>query len=78
MKKAFKFIESLKRTFFDLMGYPTIKMYSDYTEVYFDCKSVIRSFEPLELDGYDEMRFFAGDGCITFVFTFYHEEDIEK
>lgn len=75
MKKAFEFIQSLKNPFFELMGYPTIKMYSDYTEVYFDCTSVIRSLDPLELGGYDEMRFFAGDGCITFVFTFYKRED---
>lgn len=75
MKRAFEFIQSLKSPFFELMGYPTIKMFSDYTEVYFDCKSVIRSLDYLELSGYDEMRFFGSDGCITFVFTFYDRED---
>lgn len=75
MKKVFEFIESLKPSFYELMGYPTIKMYSDYIEVYFDCTSVVRDLEIFELDGYDSMRFFAGDGCITFVYTFYISED---
>lgn len=75
MKKAFEFIQSLQSPFFELMGYPTIKMFSDCTEVYFDCKSVIRDLELFELSGYDEMRFFAANDCITFVYTFYNEEE---
>lgn len=75
MKKAFNFIESLKSNFYDLMGFPTVKMYSDYVEVYFDCTNVIRDLEIFELGGYDEMRFFAGDGCITFVYTFYSNDE---
>lgn len=75
MEKAFKFIQSLDSNFYELMGYPTIKVHSDFTEVYFDCTKVIRSVEPLNLTGYDNMRFFAGHGFITFVFEFYHQED---
>lgn len=75
MKKAFEFIQSLQSPFFELMGYPTIKMFSDCTEVYFDCKSVVRDLEIFEISGYDGMRFFAADGCITFVYTFYNEEE---
>lgn len=74
MKKAFEFVQSLKPSFVELMGYPTIKMYSDFTEVYFDCTSVIRTFALFNIGGFDAMRFFAGDGCITFVFTFYDSE----
>ena len=78
MKKAFEFIQSLRSQFFELMGFPTIKMFSDYTEVYFDCRSVIRDLELFEISGYDEMRFFAKDDCITFVYTFYNEEEENK
>lgn len=71
MKKAFDFVGSLKQPFFDLMGFPTIKFYSDYVEVYFDCINVIRDLSIFDDCASDEFRMFSNDGCITVVFTFY-------
>ena len=73
MKKAFKFVESLTSQFIDLFGYPTIKVGSEYTEVYFDSSAVINSLGIFNVPN-DGFRMFAGDnGCITYVFTFYND-----
>lgn len=74
MKKAFDFVSSLKNSFFDFMGFPTIEFSSDVIEIYFDCKKTIRDLDIFELSGYDEFRMFSGDGCITVVFTFYRND----
>lgn len=75
MKKAFQFVESLKPPFLDLLGFPTIKTYSEITEVIFSCEKVIRTLVPYQLPEYDEVRFYAEDGCIKFIFTFYNTEN---
>ena len=71
MKKAFSFLESLTPTFLEVFGHPTIKFYDDFVEVYFDSSNTFRSLDYFDLSGYDEFRFFANDGVITFVWTFY-------
>ena len=72
MKKAFDFVVSLKPSFYEILGYPTLKVYSDYVEVYFDSSNVIRDLEIFEVIC-DEFRFFPNDGVITYVFTFYND-----
>lgn len=71
MKKAFDFIDSLTPLFFEVCGYPIVKFHKDYIEVYFDVFSTIRDLELFVNVPCDEFRMFAGDGCITIVFTFY-------
>lgn len=71
MKKIYDFIEGLKPMFYDKFGYPTIKVYSDYAEIYFDSAEVIRDLSMLMLPA-DEFRMFPNDGRITYVFTFYY------
>lgn len=74
MKKAFQFIESLKPTIYEVLGYPTIKVYSDYVEVYFDFSSTIRDLQIFDIKS-DEFRLFPSNtqGLITCVFTFYND-----
>ena len=71
MKKAFDFVGSLKPLFYDVLGYPTLKVFSDYVEVYFDSANIIRDLSIFDVSC-DEFRFFPGDGVITYVFTFYN------
>lgn len=75
MKKAFEFVESLSKPFLDLMGFPTIKVYSEITEVVFKCDKVIRTLVACQIPEYDEVRFYADSDCIMFVFTFNNAED---
>lgn len=76
MKKVFDFIQSLKPSFYESFGYPTIKMYSDFAEVYFDTANTIRDLATLQIDS-DEFRLFPSNtlGMITIVYTFYFEEE---
>ena len=71
MKKAFDFVASLKPDFFSFLGFPTLKVYSDFVEVYFDSSASIRDLEIFNVSS-DEFRFFPNDGVITYVFTFYN------
>ena len=71
MKKAFDFVSSLKPSFYEVLGFPTLKVFSDYVEVYFDSSSVIRDLSIFEVSS-DQFRFFPNDGVITYVFTFYN------
>lgn len=71
MEKLFNFIRSLKPSFYEVCGYPTIKVYSDFSEVYFYVTGTINDLEVFDV-ACDEFRMFPGDGCITFVFTFYN------
>ena len=71
MKKAFDFVASLKPDFFSVLGFPTLKVYSDFVEVYFDSSATIRDLEIFNVSS-DEFRFFPNDGVITYVFTFYN------
>lgn len=69
MKKVFDFISGLSPLFYEMFGYPTIKVYSDYAEVYFDSTAVVRDLSLLQLSA-DEFRMFPNDGRITYVYTF--------
>lgn len=70
MKKVFDFISGLTPLFYSQFGYPTIKVFSDYAEVYFDSSNTIRDLSMLQIPA-DEFRMFPNDGNITYVFTFY-------
>ena len=70
MKKVFDFISMLSPVFYEKFGFPTIKMYSDYAEIYFDSTNVIRDLCILMIPA-DEFRMFPNDNCITYVYTFY-------
>ena len=75
MKKAFEFIQSLKPSFYEVLGYPTIKVLSEnYVEVYFDFSSTIHYLEIFDVKS-DEFRLFPSNtqGLITCVFTFYND-----
>ena len=74
LKKATKFIAQLTALHFDLLGYPTIKMHSDFVEVYFDTAQTIRSLALINLPA-DEFRLFTNDTNLTIVYTFYNDED---
>ena len=74
MKRLFDFLTVLKPSFFEKFGFPTIKIYSDYAEVYFDSTNVIRDLSDLMIPA-DEFRMFPNDGCITYVYTFYLYND---
>lgn len=71
MDKVFVFIKSLHQSFFDVLGFPTIKFYSCLCEVQFNSSKTIHDLSIFDLDGFDEFRFFPNDGVITYVFTFY-------
>ena len=75
MKKAFRFVESLSKSFLDVMGMPTIKVGTEYTEVVFSSDKVIKTLLPFPLLDYDGVQFYADGNCIKFVFTFYHSEN---
>lgn len=70
MKKAFDFVSSLKPNFYAVFGFPTLKIFEDYVEVYFDSASTIRDLEIFDVSC-DEFRFFPNGDVITYVFTFY-------
>lgn len=76
MKKEFNFIQSLTPSFYQDFGFPTIKMYSDYAEIYFDTANTIRSLATLQMEA-DEFRLFPSNiqGKITIVYTFYFDEE---
>lgn len=76
MKKVFDFIQSLNPLFYENFGFPTIKMYKGYAEVYFDTANTIRDLAILQRDA-DEFRMFPSNkmGEITIVYSFYLEED---
>lgn len=77
MKKVFDFISGLKPTFYSQFGYPTIKVYSDYAEVYFDSCNTLRDVSMLQIPA-DEFKMFPNKECITYVFTFYFNDEDEK
>ena len=74
LKKATEFIARLTALQFDLLGYPTIKMHSDYVEVYFDTAQTIRNLGLINMPA-DEFRMYSNDTNLTFVYTFYNDED---
>ena len=74
LKKANEFIEQLTALHFDLLGYPTIKMHSDFVEVYFDTAQTIRNLGLINLPT-DEFRMFTNGSDLTIVYTFYSDED---
>lgn len=76
LQRAFDFLKSLNPAVYELLGYPTMKMGSDYVEVSFDCIKTIRNLDVLNRDA-DEFRMFTSDtpGVITIVYTFYLDED---
>lgn len=76
MKKVFNFIQSLKPSFYESFGFPTIKMYRDYAEIYFDTANTIRDLTTLEMKS-DEFRLFPSNtqGMITIVYSFYFEDE---
>lgn len=71
MKKAFDFVASLKPDFYDVLGFPTLKVFHDYVEVYFDSSKPIRDLSLFNVEC-DEFRFFPNGCWITYVFTFYN------
>ena len=77
MKKVFDFISGLKPSFYSQFGYPTIKIYSECAEVYFDSGKTLRDVSLLQIPA-DEFRMFPNGECITYVFTFYFYEENEK
>lgn len=77
MKKVFDFISGLKPTFYSQFGYPTIKVNSDYAEVYFDSSNTLHDVSMLQIPA-DEFRMFPNGECITYVFTFYLYDEFEK
>lgn len=74
LKKTNEFIAQLTALHFDLLGYPTIKMHSDFVEVYFDTDVTIRNLALINLPA-DEFRMFTNDTNLTIVYTFYNDED---
>lgn len=74
LKKANEFITQLTALHFDLLGYPTIKMHSDFVEVYFDTTQTILNLGLINLPA-DEFRMFNNDTNLTIVYTFYNDED---
>lgn len=74
LKKATEFIAQLTALHFDLLSYPTIKMHSDYVEIYFDITQTVRNLGLIYLPA-DEFRMFNNDTKLTIVYTFYNDED---
>ncbi len=76
MKKVFDFIQSLTPLFYENFGFPTIKMYSDFAEIYFDTTNTIRDLATLQMEA-DEFRLFPSNkqGEITIVYTFYFNDE---
>ena len=72
MRKAFDFVGSLKPLFYEILGFPTLKVSSEFVEVYFDSSNTISDLSIFEVAS-DEFRFFPNDGVITYVFTFYND-----
>lgn len=73
MKKAFKFIETLTPLHLEVLGYPTLKIHSDFTEVRFEFDSVIRDLSFISLMS-DEFRMFSKDDSLVLIYTFYESE----
>lgn len=73
MDKLFSFLSSLDKKFFEQFGYPEVKFLDESFEVYFTTSNVFRSLDYFNLKGYDELRFFAQDYSLVFVFTIYRE-----
>ena len=71
MDKLFSFISSLTKLFFDQFGNPEIKFFNDCFEVYFTTSKVFHSLDYFDLNGYDELRFFAQGDSLVFVFIIY-------
>lgn len=73
MKESiFAFVGKLPVVFIKLLGYPTIKVYSDYIELYFETYNTIRSLDVFDMIESDEFRLFpSSDGKLTVVYTFY-------
>lgn len=74
MKKAFEFIESLKPSFIETCGYPTVKFTKETVEVYFDFANTIRDIKIFECSSCDEFMMFPSEftkGFITCVYVFY-------
>lgn len=74
LHKATAFIEKLPLTVLDLLGYPTLKVKSDYVEVCFHTHNVIRDFLPLQIPA-DEFRIFSEMDNLVLVYTFCNVED---
>ena len=74
MKKVVDFLDSLTPLFYEFFGHPTIKFYDDFLEVMFRTSNTIRNLDYFDLNGYDEFRFFALDGEIYFIWTFYKKD----
>lgn len=73
LKKAIEFIAQLTALHFDLLGYPTIKMYSDFVEVCFNTGVTIRNLALINLPA-DEFCMFTNDSNLTIVYTFNNDE----
>ncbi len=70
MKEAFNFIETLSPLFIEVFGYPTVKIYSDEVEVYFDTANTIRNLELLAVPCSSFRMFSKSEGLITICFVF--------
>ena len=74
LEKATEFIAQLTALHFDLLGYPTIKMHSNFVDVSFTTRNTIRSLDLLKF-ACDEFRMFADNSDIVLVYTFNDDED---
>ena len=74
LKKATEFITQLTALHFDLLGYPTMRMHSDYVEVSFTTRNTIRTLDVLKFSC-DEFRMFADESGIVLIYTFDDDED---
>lgn len=74
LKKATEFIAQLTTLHFDLLGYPSIKMHSDYVDVSFKTRSTIRSLDVIKFTC-DEFRMYPDDSYIVFEYTFTDDEN---
>lgn len=70
MKRVFDFFESIEHAFYDKFGFPTIKVFSDFAEIYFDSTAIVHDLSILQLPA-DEFRMFPSDGRITYVYTIF-------
>lgn len=74
LKKATEFIGQLAGSQFDLLGYPTIKMHSDFVDVTFRTHATICGLDVLNYSS-DGFSMFADLSDIVIVYTFYDDED---
>lgn len=74
LKKATEFIGQLKAIHYDLLGYPTIKMYSDYVDVSFTTRKTIRTLDVLKFSC-DEFRMYVDESVLVLEYTFTDDED---